>query len=65
MCFNMMTGIDPDCDCTTNNDGFYTPLHLAIIYYDTFLDSLDISLSNQLLQNSAHLKVVELLIEKG
>lgn len=35
------------------------------MYYNTFLDSLDISISRQFLQNPPHLKIVELLIEKG
>ncbi|XP_065896236.1 ankyrin repeat domain-containing protein 6-like [Dysidea avara] len=54
-----------DCDCTTDDDGLYTPLHLAIMYYNVFLDPLDISVSHKLLSNPTHLKVIEILLEQG
>ena len=63
----MLCNVLIDCDCTTNDDGLYTPLHLAIMYYNAFLDSLDTSFSRRqfLLQDPSSLQIIELLIEKG
>ena len=63
----MLCNVLIDCDCTTNDDGLNTPLHLAITYYNAFLDSLDTSFSRCqfLLQDPSSLQIVELLIEKG
>jgi len=54
-----------DCNCPTNDDGLYTPLHLAVMYYNIFLDPLNISVSSKLLDNPAHLKIIELLLGQG
>ena len=54
-----------DCNCTTDDDGLYTSLHLAVMYYNVFLDPLNISVSSKLLDNPEHLKIIELLLEQG